>query len=485
MRGEYRETGQYSINLQYVDGQWEYELTQGEPPQGTGEPEWESAGLLSEFTVTDWADLSIDDYAAVLVARSDLAQAAKISGAPIPTATQEPTPTATPAPTAALRPAATPTPVPTSAPTATPQPTSTPRPTNTPRPTSTPRPPPTPAPSRGQSLALAKQLMLELINEERVKAGSLALTLGSNRAAQIHADNAFGGCFSGHWGLDGTTPYMRYTLVGGYQANSENVLGLDVCVRAGQGYAQRRGIDHEVQKAMEAFMGSPGHRRTVLDPVHRKVNIGIAWDAYNTYIVQQFEGDYVEFERLPALENGSLSFKGTLHGGALLVPDDIKRDLGIQVYYDPPLHSLTRGQLSKVYRGSNGTLVASVRPPAKSGWQYNTDSFKIELCTYPEPLDYPSDTPAPRTPEEANRSHRAASLMPGLCGDATIPWLDASRWEIRAHGFDVRVDVRPVLRQYDSGIYTIRLWAVVGKEQKVVSEYSIFHETRPPSGYGS
>ena len=79
--------------------------------------------------------------------------------------------------------------------------------------------------------------MLDLINEARVDADASPVAMGDNRAAQVHADNALEGCFSSHWGLDGSKPYMRYVAAGGYQPNAENVSGLNVCVRAGQNYA--------------------------------------------------------------------------------------------------------------------------------------------------------------------------------------------------------------------------------------------------------
>ena len=355
-----------------------------------------------------------------------------------------------------------------------------------PAPALTPRPASTPAPAHGEKLTEAKQLILELINEARADVGSPPLVLGSNRAAQTHADNALAGCFSSHWGLDGTKPYMRYTLAGGYQSNAENVSGLDVCIRAGQGYAAIRSVEYEVREAMDGFFNSPGHRRAIIDPAYRKVSLGIAWDRYNFRVVQQLEGDYIEFEELPALdENGALSFKGTLRNGAVLVPDDINRDLGVQIYYDLPLQEFTRGQLVQVYSGSPGRLVASVRPEAKDGWYYKSDDFTMCLDDYPEPQDFPPDTPAPRTPEESKKMHSLAKAWVSLCKNATVPWLDASRWKLSKDSFDVRVGLHSILRQHGPGVYTVVLWANLDGEKEVVSEYSIFHETEPPDRYGS
>ena len=76
-----------------------------------------------------------------------------------------------------------------------------------------------------------KQYMLHLINEERKLAGVPPVALGDNIAAQLHAESALTNCFASHWGIDGLKPYMRYSLAGGYQSNSENGSGSDYCIK--------------------------------------------------------------------------------------------------------------------------------------------------------------------------------------------------------------------------------------------------------------
>ena len=70
--------------------------------------------------------------------------------------------------------------------------------------------------------------MLQLINEERVRAGVAPVVLGDNIAAQLHAESALENCFSSHWGINGLKPYMRYSLAGGYQSNAENGYGREL-----------------------------------------------------------------------------------------------------------------------------------------------------------------------------------------------------------------------------------------------------------------
>ena len=105
-------------------------------------------------------------------------------------------------------------------------------------------------------------------------------------------------------------------------------------------------------------------RRNILDKYHKKVDIGMAWDRYKFLAYQHFEGDYVEYEELPAIENGRLSFSGAARDG---VRFGEKTDMSVQVYHDPPPHNLTRGQVSRTYCYRLGVQVASLRPPVERG----------------------------------------------------------------------------------------------------------------------
>ena len=81
-----------------------------------------------------------------------------------------------------------------------------------------------------------KKHMLALTNQERQKAGVPPVTLGDNPAAQLHAEAALEGCYSGHWDRWGLKPNHRYTLTGGTGADGENVLGKDYCIKPYENY---------------------------------------------------------------------------------------------------------------------------------------------------------------------------------------------------------------------------------------------------------
>jgi hypothetical protein len=137
---------------------------------------------------------------------------------------------------------------------------------------------------------------------------------------------------------------MRYSLAGGYQSNAENTTGLDYCVKSFDGYSTLGNVKDKLREWTASIMGSPDHRRTVVDKWYRKVNIGLAWDRYNLWIVHHFEGDYVEHDSPPAIKNGIPSMSGRTRNDVTFYGD---MDLSVTVFYDPPPHPLTRGQLSR------------------------------------------------------------------------------------------------------------------------------------------
>ena len=284
--------------------------------------------------------------------------------------------------------------IPTLIPTNTPFPNVTPLPTHTPLRTVTPTPTPTLETAVFPDLRHSeeKTYMLELINAEREKAGLDSVVLGDNIAAQLHAEAALENCFASHWGVDGLKPYMRYSLAGGYQSNGENGSGSDYCIKGLDGYRAIANIKTEIRQAMEGWMDSPGHRSNILGRWHKKINIGLAWDKYNFLAYQHFEGDYVEYNELPVIEDGVLRISGRTKNGARFNED---RDLGIQIFYDQPPHLLTRGQVTRTYCYDSGLQIAALREPLTGGWFWDEDEFTMSYKPCPNPYDVPVDAPGP------------------------------------------------------------------------------------------
>lgn len=342
--------------------------------------------------------------------------------------------------------------------------------------------------------------MLELINAEREDAGVDPVVLGDNIAAQLHAESSLQNCIGSHWGIDGLKPYMRYSLAGGYQSNGENWSGSDFCItestRSAQGFSYRpiQDVREEVRQSMEGWMNSHGHRRNILGKWHKKVNIGLVWDRYNFAALQHFEGDYVDYSELPAIENGILTMAGTVNDRVTFEEDS---DLGVQIYFDPPPHTLTRGQVSRTYCYNYGRQVVGLRPPLRGNWFYPENEFTKGYRPCPNPYDVPAGAAAPHSPEEAHQFWQAAYNASQEREESliTVPWITAQEWSIsefeiqnnqyveKKGVFSVKADLSDVLMEHGDGVYSLIVWGNIGSERVVISQYSIFHGITPPDTY--
>ena len=294
--------------------------------------------------------------------------------------------------------------------------------------------------------------MLELINEVREDAGVPLVELGDNIAAQLHVESALRDCWASHWGKDGLKPYMRYSLVGGYQSNGENGSGGGFCIKASDGYAPLSSVKWAVERSMSGLMESPAHRRNILDKHHKKINIGLAFDRFNMEIAQHFEGNYVEYDELPSIENGVLHISGRTKNGA-------KFD-GAFLYYDPPPHLLTRSAVANTYAYCYGVTIAGFLRPLSDGrkWDPGTFDANYESC--------PGD-PYGTTYDE----------------NLKADWIIAERWAVASDSFEIKADISEVLQKYNEGVYSVMLWGDIGGERAVISEYSIFHGITRPDAY--
>ena len=229
---------------------------------------------------------------------------------------------------------------------------------------------------------------------------------------------------------------------------------------------------------MTGWMDSPGHRRNILTPSHKMVNIGLATDGYNLGAVQHFEGDYVEYDSLPTIEGRILTLSGKTKNGAHF---NESGDLGVQIYYDPPPHTLTIGQLARTYCYGNGRIVASLRRPLTGNSYWPEDEFTRTYSPCPDPYEVSADSPSPLTPDEAraykNQAVRAYQNRVGTT--IVVPWITADEWRVTTSAFSVKADIGDV----PPGVYTIVVWAPIDGEREVISEYSIFHKITPPNTY--
>lgn len=115
----------------------------------------------------------------------------------------------------------------------------------------------------------AQDYALMLINEARIKAGVRPVIADplAAQVAKLHAEDMLRNDYFSHWDMDGLKPTRRYNLAGGYHAVSENIYF------AVNGPSNTQDM---LGKAMQVLMDSEGHRRTILDPAHTHVGIGLA-----------------------------------------------------------------------------------------------------------------------------------------------------------------------------------------------------------------
>ena len=348
--------------------------------------------------------------------------------------------------------------------------------------TPTPIPSPTPNPDPSQRHIELKRDMLNLVNEKREWADAPPLVLGDNPAAQLHADESLANCMFGHWDAYGTKPYMRYSAVGGYQSNGENSLGSRYCPRPEERYVLTI-PEQSVAGSVEGWMKSPGHRRAMLDPAYKKLNIGLAWSDHGFFAYHHFEGDYVEFDALPAITSGGmLHFAGSLKNGASFTEGN---GMYVAVHYDPPLKRLTRGQLAASHCYADGVRVASLRRPLTGGRFWTNEPSEYELSSCLDPYGIDPDAPAPTSFREVDRIRAEAKAWSAQKEPETVlvPWITATVWKWEDSSFEVEAHIGEVLQEHGDGLYTVMINASVDGEPEWIAQYSIFRGVEPPDIY--
>ena len=280
---------------------------------------------------------------------------------------------------------------------------------------------------QGSGQANATQLdyyVLSLINRDRAQNGLGNVTLSPEPSAQQHSASMLSYDYFSHWDPFGMKPYMRYTLLGGQGAVSENVATnySTICI----GPLCRGNLNVNASLAsMEYDMMyndqqccNNGHRDNILDPNHDQVSIGIAYNSSRIYLTQDFINDYIGWTNGPGYANGEVVLEGNLQNGYSVD--------SVEITYDPPVANMTGAQLNATSEYGYGTTVAGVA----SG-----------------PLYY-------------------------YQGIATI---DADRYQTNGSAFAIDFNISDTVRQYGAGEYTILVWLKQGGGSGFIgSTYTIF-----------
>lgn len=134
---------------------------------------------------------------------------------------------------------------------------------------------------------------------------------------------------TGHFGIDGLSPYMRYSFAGGNDGTSENAAAWS----ASYNFTDRA-LYEMSRRSQDAMMGemppNDGHKKTILDPYANYVGIGLAWEKGEFRLAHEFIRRYVHWTRpLPreARENEQILAAGRPLSGT--------RIEAITVHYEP------------------------------------------------------------------------------------------------------------------------------------------------------
>lgn len=327
---------------------------------------------------------------------------------------------------------------------------------------------PTPVSTPGNRLAEWRAYFLNLINHSRQAAGLANVTLGNNEAAQGHAEAMLEYGFVGHWGLDGLTPVMRYTLAGGSDYASENVRGVSGIRNKDWGPRHRpKGWKSLLNEAHQGLMNSPDHRKNILDRWHKKVNLGIACNRYTCSVAQQFEYDYVDFTKLPSLSGkGDLNLEGKLKGGFTLS--------GLQVWYHQPPHALTLRQLDGTYSYGLGQEPATfIIRPAPRRTRYPASALEPRSYSWSSGIDPYSVSPqAPRNMRSSKGKQRKVPQVETR--RKAVPRTVAFKWSEKRGRFQIKANIRKSVKDLGLGVYIIVIWGENGGIEVPLTNYAIF-----------
>jgi len=296
---------------------------------------------------------------------------------------------------------------------------------------------------------------LGVINQDRVAAGLNPVVVSSVLSGQQHADSMqYYGYFS-HWDTQGYKPYMRYTLLGGTGSVEENA-ALNYCSDSTTATARTpapcspKTVENAINDSEWVMMNNDsaccgnGHRDNILDSLHNRVSIGVAYNSTTVFLVEDFEDSYLSSESLQ-LSGSTMTFSGTLQQN---VSTWMSRVAGaeISVFYDPTPSGISVGSLDELkacgennelnesaacqYEGAYtpGTVVSTVFPPCPPGEDCVTDNGTY---TY------------------------------------------AQAWQVNAPSFDITFSLSALIAAHGSGVYTIYLWPAERLPESITS-LSIF-----------
>lgn len=214
---------------------------------------------------------------------------------------------------------------------------------------------------------------LDTINKDRAKFGLGPVSLSPIVAGQQHADSMLYFGYFSHWDTQGFKPYMRYTLLGGVGAVQENVA---YEFWSGPHFTSVSSVEAAISSLEFSMMYNDsvccnnGHRDNILNPLHDRVSIGIAYNATRLYFVEDFENFYIRMAW-----SVSQGYEVTLTG--VPVNTSVKGS-SIAVFYDPTPEPLSVQALNSGPREyTPGTLIGGVLQPCSYLCPYFSNGITV------------------------------------------------------------------------------------------------------------
>lgn len=212
--------------------------------------------------------------------------------------------------------------------------------------------------------------LVEAINADRRAAGAGAVEYSDElaKAADAHCREMLDGDYASHWDRNGWKPYLRYSAAGIRESTSENVHAMWTT------HFREDKLWDYLLEGHQGFMAeqppNDGHRRSVLEPRHTHVGVGVAYNGVGLRMVVVFSGRYAQLDPLPlrAKLKDSLTVRGRL-----LRPSD--RLLGISVFYEPLPKPMSRAELGTMKSYGLPSEERMERPRLPMGYHY-TDGTK-------------------------------------------------------------------------------------------------------------
>ncbi len=186
--------------------------------------------------------------------------------------------------------------------------------------------------------------LLTVINSDRRAAGASPVEYSDElaKAADAHCHEMLDGDYASHWDRNGWKPYLRYSAAGIRESTSENVHAVWTT------HFREDKLWDYLLEGHQGFMAeqppNDGHRRSVLDPRHTHVGVGVAYHTSGLRMVVVFSGRYAQLDPLPLRATLKDNFAVS---GRLLRRSD--RLIGVSVLYEPLPKPMTVAALKSTY----------------------------------------------------------------------------------------------------------------------------------------